>query len=65
MDMPIEKVKRFIDEMDEEKVKYIQLRGLNLSQYGLGLYKEHKKMEKREEMKKRLEAKTESKNEEE
>ena len=39
MDMPIEKVKRFIDEMDEEKVKYIQLRGLNLAQYGLGLYR--------------------------
>lgn len=45
MDMPIEKVKRFIDEMDEEKVKYVQLRGLNLSQYGLGLYKESKLIE--------------------
>lgn len=38
MDMPIEKAKRFIDELDGEKVKYIQFRGLNLSQYGLGLY---------------------------
>lgn len=38
IDMPMEKLKRFIDEIDDEKVKFIQLRGLNLSQYGLGLY---------------------------
>ena len=38
---------------------------IGIFNFFLGLYKEHKKMEKREEMKKRLEAKTESKNEEE
>lgn len=35
-DLPLEKVKKVIDRLNEEKVQIIQLRGLNLSQYGLG-----------------------------
>lgn len=45
IDMPMEKVKRYIDEINDEKIKNIQLIGLNLSQYGLGLYGEHRLME--------------------
>lgn len=37
---------------------------IGIFNFFLGLYKEHKKMEKREEMKKRLEAKAEENNEE-
>lgn len=44
-DAPIERVKRVIDRLDEENVKKIQLRGFNLSQYGLDLYKEYKLVE--------------------
>ena len=44
-DMPMEKVKRYIDEFDEQKVRYIQLRGLNICQYGLGLYGRYRLME--------------------
>ena len=42
---PIEEVKETIDELDEAGVSTIQLRGLNLAQYGLDLYGEYKLME--------------------
>lgn len=45
MDMPIEKAKRFIDEIDARMIEYLQLRGLNISQYGLGLYGKPRLME--------------------
>lgn len=38
---------------------------IGIFNFFLGIYKEHKKLEKREEMRKRLEEKTEIKNEEE
>lgn len=44
-DAPLEKVKEVIDYLNEEKVKVIQLRGLNLSQYGLDLYHDYKLMD--------------------
>lgn len=44
-DIPLEKVKEYIDKLNDKKVNTIQLRGLNLSQYGLDLYKQYKLME--------------------
>ena len=44
-DMPMERIKEIIDSLNKDGIKKIQLRGLNLSQYGLDLYKEYKLME--------------------
>lgn len=44
-DVPIEEVKECIDELDGAKVKTIQLRGLNLAQYGLDLYHDYRLMD--------------------
>lgn len=42
---PIEEIKETIDELDSHGITTIQLRGLNLAQYGLDLYHEYKLME--------------------
>ena len=44
-DTPIEQIKTYIDELDDKKIKSIELRGLNLAQYGLGLYHDYKLMD--------------------
>lgn len=44
-DAPLDKLKEHIDSLDKDNIKTIQLRGLNLSQYGLDLYHEYKLME--------------------
>lgn len=44
-DVPIEEIKDMIDELDLHQISTIQLRGLNLAQYGLDLYREYKLME--------------------
>lgn len=45
VDAPIEKVREAIDFLDNKKIKNIELRGLNLSQYGLSLYNGYKLMD--------------------
>lgn len=45
IDAPIEKVKKAIDRLNEEKIKKIELRGLNISQYGLYSHNEYKLIE--------------------
>ena len=45
IDTPLEKVKGAIDKLNDERIKKIELRGLNISQYGLGLYNEYKLLE--------------------
>ena len=44
-DTSIEEVKDAIDEIDKEGVSTVQLRGLNIAQYGLGLYHDYKLMD--------------------
>jgi len=45
IDAPLNEIKEQIDSLDEDNVNIVQLRGLNLSQYGLDLYHEYKLME--------------------
>lgn len=45
IDTPLDRVKRAIDKLDESKIKKVELRGLNISQYGLGLYHDYKLIE--------------------
>jgi len=44
-DASLEEIKESIDALDAKKIKSIQLRGLNLSQYGLALYRDYKLMD--------------------
>lgn len=45
IDTPLENVKKAIDRLNDEKIKKIELRGFNISQYGLGLYNDYKLVE--------------------
>lgn len=42
IDSPLENVKKAIDRLNNEHIKKIELRGLNISQYGLSLYNDYK-----------------------
>jgi len=45
IDTPLEKIKQYLNELNDENIKTVQLRGLNISQYGLDLYKSYKLLE--------------------
>jgi len=44
-DAPLDKIKKAIEQLNSKGVRKIELRGLNLSQYGLDLYKDYKLIE--------------------
>lgn len=44
-DARLDKIKKALDELNSKGVRKIELRGLNLSQYGLDLYKDYKLIE--------------------